>query len=71
MPKVAKLTYCDIAAELRETSQVSMETKGSYAYATGVYESMIANLVADLPRHKQLEVIRGLESARKSMQTTA
>lgn len=67
MPKVTKLTYCEIAAALRETSQVSMETKGSYAYATGVYESMIASLVADLPKHKQLEVIRGLESARKSM----
>lgn len=68
---MAKLTYSEIAAGLRETSKVSMETKGSYAYATGMYESIIASLVADLPKHKQLEVIRSLESGRKSMQESA
>lgn len=68
---MSKLTYLEIANELRETSKVSMETMGSYSYATGTYESIIAGLVADLPKHKQLEVIRGLESARKSMKERA
>lgn len=66
-----KLTYSEIATELRETSKVSMETKGSYSYATGTYESIIAGLVADLPKHKQLEVVRSLQSARKSMVESA
>ena len=66
-----KLTYLDIANELRETSKVCMDTMGSYAYATGTYESIIASLVADLPKHKQLEVVRGLESARKAMKERA
>lgn len=68
---MTKLKYSDIAMELRETSKVSMETKGSYSYATGLYEAIIAELVSDLPKHKQLEVVRGLESARKRMLETA
>ena len=68
---MSKLTYSDIATELRETSQVSMQTKGSYAYATGLYESILASLVVDLPKHKQMEVIRGLQSARERMQKDA
>lgn len=66
-----KLTYTEIANELRETSKVSMETKGSYAYATGMYESIIVGLVADLPKHKQLEVMRTLQYGRERMQETA
>jgi hypothetical protein len=68
---MTKLTYFDVATELRETSQVSMQTKGSYAYATGLYESILASLVVDLPKHKQMEVIRGLQSARERMQKDA
>ena len=68
---MSKLTYFDVATELRETSQVSMQTKGSYAYATGLYESILASLVVDLPKHKQMEVIRGLQSARERMQKDA
>lgn len=63
---MAKVTYSEIADSLREMSKVSMESRGTYAYATGMYESIIASLVADLPKHKQLEVLRSLESARKS-----
>jgi hypothetical protein len=68
---MTKLTYFDVASELRETSQVSMQTKGSYSYATGLYESILASLVVDLPKHKQMEVIRGLQSARERMQKDA
>ena len=68
---MSKLTYFDVASELRETSQVSMQRKGSYAYATGMYESILASLVVDLPKHKQMEVIRTLQSARERMQKDA
>ena len=68
---MSKLTYSDVALELRETSKVSMDTKGSYAYATGMYESILASLVVDLPKHKQMEVIRTLQSARERMQKGA
>lgn len=62
-----QLKYSDIAAELRETSKVCLNTMGSYAYATGTYESILANLVADLPKHKQVEVMRILKSTQKSL----
>lgn len=68
---MAKVTYTEVSDSLRETSKVSYETKGSYAYATGMYESIIAGLVADLPKHKQLEVMRTLAWAREQMQKTA
>jgi hypothetical protein len=64
---MTKATYSDIANELRETSKVCMEVKGSYAYATGVYESIIADIVADLPKHKQAEVLRTLRLVREQM----
>jgi hypothetical protein len=64
---MTKVTYSEIANELRETSKVCMEVKGSYSYATGVYESIIAGLVADLPKHKQAEVMRTLRLVREQM----
>lgn len=68
---MAKVTYTEVSDSLRETSQVSMETKGSYAYATGMYESIIAGLVADLPKYKQQEVMRTLAWAREQMKKDA
>jgi hypothetical protein len=64
---MTKATYSEIANELRETSKVCMEVKGSYSYATGVYESILAGLVADLPKHKQAEVLRTLRLLREQM----
>lgn len=64
---MTKVTYSEVANELRETSKVCLETKGSYAYATGVYESILAGLVADLPKHKQAEVMRTLRLVREQM----
>jgi len=66
-----KFTYSELATVLRETSKVSLETKGSYSYATGVYEYMLADLVANLPERRQAEFVRALLSAQKSMQESA
>lgn len=68
---MAKLTYTEIAADLRDTSDVVLKRKGSYAYVTGTYESILANLVADLPKHKQMEVMRLLQGVRERMQESA
>lgn len=68
---MAKVTYLEIAAELRETSKVCLENKGSYSYVTGTYESIIAGIVADLPKHKQAEVMRSLKLTRDRLQETA
>ena len=64
---MSKLTYAEINEHLRETSKMSKDVFDSYAYVTGLYESMLGGLVADLPKHKQLEVLRTLQSARDSM----
>ena len=64
---MTKVTYSEVANELRETSKVCMEVKGSYSYVTGVYESILAGLVADLPKHKQAEVMRTLRLVREQM----
>lgn len=63
------MTYTEIALELRETSKVCLETKGSYSYVCGTYESIIADVVADLPKYKQAEVIRTLARARENLLT--
>lgn len=66
---MTKVTYSEIANELRETSKVCMESNGSYSYVTGTYESILADIVADLPNHKQAEVLRMLKFARDRMKT--
>jgi hypothetical protein len=64
---MTKVTYTEIANSLRETSKVCMEIKGSYSYATGAYESIISGIVADLPSHKQAEVMRTLRMLREDL----
>jgi|694.fasta_scaffold65066_2 hypothetical protein len=68
---MSKVTYSDVAAELRVTSQLCMDTYATYSYVTGTYESIIAGLVADLPKHKQAEVMRSLRQARERMEKDA
>jgi hypothetical protein len=48
-----------------------MDTYATYSYVTGTYESIIAGLVADLPKHKQAEVMRSLRQARERMEKDA
>lgn len=68
---MAKVTYLEVSAELRETSRICLENKGSYSYVTGTYESILAGLVADLPKHKQAEVMRALKLTQERLQETA
>lgn len=64
---MAKVTYDEIMTELRTTSAATYEKYDSHSYACGMYEAMIASMVLDLPKHKQLEVIRSLKAAQERM----
>ena len=58
----AKFTYSEIMTTLKQASEVTYNKYGSHSYAAGMYESSLASLVADLPRHKQAEFIRHMEA---------
>jgi hypothetical protein len=62
-----KVSYIEVANALRDTSKICLEAKGSYGYATGLYESILADLVADLPKHKQAEVMRLLKMSQDGL----
>jgi hypothetical protein len=59
---MTKATYSEISAVAKEFSKVTRLHYDSYAYACGAYESILASIVADLPKHKQAEVLRNLQS---------
>ena len=53
----------DIAGVLKSFANRTYDQCGSFNYAAGVYESMLATVIADLPRHKQVECLALLQSA--------
>jgi hypothetical protein len=53
----------DIASVLKSFANRTYDQCGSFNYAAGIYESMLANVIADLPRHKQVECLALLQSA--------
>ncbi len=58
-----KLNYSDLLAATNDFANLSYKDKGSFSYACGSFQSMLATLVADLPKHKQLEFVQTLERA--------
>jgi hypothetical protein len=63
-----KFVKTDIAGVLKSFANRTYDQCGSFNYAAGVYESMLANVIADLPRHKQVECLALLQSANYSTQ---
>lgn len=59
---MTKATYSEISAVAKEFSSVTRAHYDSYAFACGAYESILSAIVADLPKHKQAEVLRNLQS---------
>jgi hypothetical protein len=53
-----KLTYSDITAVMSDVPTVGYQAH----YVLGAYQSLMASIVADLPKHKQAEFIRSIES---------
>jgi hypothetical protein len=60
-----KFTHNEIKNSLTAMSEATYKKYGSHSYATGVLESTLASIVADLPRHKQAEFIRHMEAMTK------
>ena len=65
MAKSAQDKFNEFLAESRETSQAvgelmsaSYNLYGNYAYAAGFLESMVKDLVAELPKARRAEVRR-------------
>ena len=58
----------DIASVLKSFANRTYEQALSHSYAAGYFESMLANVIADLPRHKQVECLALLQSANYSTQ---
>ena len=56
----------DIMGVLKSFSNRTYEQALSHSYAAGYFESMLANVLADLPRHKQVECLALLQSANYS-----
>ena len=64
----AKFTHSEIMNTMKQLSEVTYDKYGSHSYAAGMFESSLASLVADLPRHKQVEFIRHMEAMTKQNQ---
>jgi hypothetical protein len=58
-----KFVIRDIQSVLRSFSERTRDQSGSYSYSSGYLESMVAQLLADAPRHKQVECLSLLMSA--------
>lgn len=66
---MSKKTYIEVATFLREASNHCLEKSGTFASITGAYESILADLVADLPLHRQNEVLKTLNSTRSYIES--
>ena len=58
-----KFVKSDIVSVLKSFSDRTYEQALSHSFAAGYLESMLANAIADMPRHKQLECLKSLQSA--------
>jgi hypothetical protein len=58
---MSKATYSQVSTVVDEMIDATSCHFQSYAYACGSLGSIVSALVADLPKHKQLEVIRQLQ----------
>ncbi len=59
-----KMSYTEVALMLREASNHCLEKSGTYSSVCGVYESILSDLVADLPASRQADVQRSLATTR-------
>jgi hypothetical protein len=56
-----KLQFSEVSKQLNAFSEASYKKYGSYSYASGYFESSLAQVLADLPAHKQAEVLRCMQ----------
>lgn len=58
-----KLNYFDILVITNDFADMSYKDKGSFSFACGAFQSMLATLVSELPKHKQAEFLQTMEHA--------
>lgn len=58
-----KLSYSDLLSVTNDFADLSYKDKGSFSYACGTFQSMLVELVMDLPKHKQMEFLKTMEHA--------
>ena len=66
-----KVPYCDISAKLGDLSAASFKAHKGYAHVAGYYESTLVGLIADLPAHKQNELMRVFQDRIDALQESA
>ena len=59
---MSKATYTEISAIVNEMTETTRAHHDTYAYAAGYLSSMMADLIAALPKSKQAEAIRTLQA---------
>ena len=60
-----KLNTSDILAATNDFANLSYKDKGSFSYACGTFQFMLATIVSEQPKHKQAEFLKTLEQAMK------
>lgn len=68
---MTKATYTEISTVLNEFIEVTHKHYGSMAYGAGVLQSQLAAVTADLPKHKQAEVLRIIQAVTDMTALTA
>jgi len=58
-----KLNTSEILSATNDFAHLSYKDKGSFSYACGTFQSMLATIVSELPKHKQMEFLKTLEQA--------
>ena len=53
-----KVSYSEVSNKLMELSSESFKVHKNYSHVAGYYESTLVGLIADLPAHKQNEMMR-------------
>lgn len=66
-----KVTYSEISAKLMDLSSASFKVHKNYSHVAGYYESTLVGLIADLPAHKQNEMMRIFQDRIRSLQESA
>ena len=59
---MAKMLYTEVNVIVNNMTDATRDHHDSYAFAAGYLGSMLAGLIAELPKHKQLEAIRTLQA---------
>jgi hypothetical protein len=57
-----KFVKADIVTVLKAFADRTYEQCGSHSYAAGYYEAMLAGVLAEMPRNKQIECLKQLQT---------